>query len=144
MPSGRGILRRILPVAAAASILPLLFLSGFLLLRGAVLDRLERLDPDASFGAVLPGPGIVELRGAALPGYGFSAEEVFVYWNGNPFSPELDSVLVGASVLDADVCLEGREGTGGDRPRAIPPVRIGGLVMRSRGERVGTVTGRLR
>jgi hypothetical protein len=143
MSSGRRILRRILPVAAVASILPLLVLSGFLLLQGEVRSRLGRLDPDGSFGAAFPGPGIIELDGAALPGYGFSSEEVFVYWNGNPFSPELDSVLVGASVLDADVCMEGREGAGGGPSRTLPPVRIGGLVMRSRGEQVGTLTGRL-
>ena len=135
--------KRILLIAAAAAALPLLLFLALLVIRGVVSSRLSRLDPECTIGSVGLGPGLVVLTGTSLPGYGFGAEVVFIYWHGNPLSPSLDSILVGSSILEAEVCLTGREGTGNGSGNRLPPVRIGGLEVRNCGESMGIITGRL-
>ncbi|MCK4671789.1 MAG: hypothetical protein KAT47_04535, partial [Candidatus Aegiribacteria sp.] len=57
------------------------------------LKVLRELDEAASIGSVRTAPEILILDGVILPGRSLSIDRLIVYWSGNPFSPEIDSLL---------------------------------------------------
>lgn len=60
---------------------------------GFTLKALRELDEAASLESVRTAPEILILNGVTLPGRSLSIDRLIVYWNGNPFSPEIDSLL---------------------------------------------------
>ena len=60
---------------------------------GITLKALREFDEAASLGSVRTAPEILILDGVVLPGRSLSINRLIVYWRGNPFSPEIDSLL---------------------------------------------------
>jgi len=141
--SSRNRLRRLLVVTGITLFLPLCLVASGFVIRQQISALLSEFDPSASLGKVDVGPGIILLGNVNLPGNGFHAEEVFIFWHGNPFNPILDSVLVGRSEIEADLFLSGRGNGAAGSSRHLPPARIMGIEVRGSQSTIGVVSGYL-
>ncbi len=89
------------------------------MLEGAVRFALSRIDDDASIGGISAGPGVVLIEDLSMPGRGFDAPAVFVYWSLVRLPPGVDSVHIPSCSIE----LDGSGGGGGGgrrRGRDIP------------------------
>ncbi|MCK4505559.1 MAG: transglycosylase domain-containing protein [Candidatus Aegiribacteria sp.] len=60
---------------------------------GITLKALREFDEAASIRSVRTAPEILILDEVVLPGRNLSIDRLIVYWSGNPFFPEIDSLL---------------------------------------------------
>jgi len=94
------------------------------IVRLVVTDRLHDSfgDADVYVGSVLFSPTAMVISRIRIPETGIFIDTLIAYWNGSPFSPSLDSVLVNGGHMVLDESAEGPEGGGGNR--RLPPARI--------------------
>lgn len=87
-------MKPVLRVLIAFSTVILLSAAAWLGFRNAVAAHLRETDPGASFSQVRPGAGVIFLTGVCLPGRGLSADSVWVFIDGAPFTPRASRVVI--------------------------------------------------
>lgn len=87
-------MKPVLRVLIASTAAVLLSGAAWLGFRSAVSAHLRSTDPGASFSQVRPGAGVIFLTGVSLPERGLSAESVWVFIDGAPFSPTASRVVI--------------------------------------------------
>lgn len=129
--AGGKFLGRVFPVALGIFLILFVRFGIDTLATIPILGRLRDSDPAASVGGVDVSGKVAVIERMALPGMGLFLERTVVYWNGNPFSPAVDSLLV----LGGSWVRTSGGGPVEDRPAGgLPPCRFSGIRVHSGGD----------
>lgn len=129
--TGGKFLRTVLPVALGVFLILFAQFGIDALATIPILGRLRDSDPAASVGDVDIAGKVAVIEQMSLPGRGLFLDRTVVYWNGNPFSPTVDSLLI----LGGSWVQPRGGGPGEGRlERGIPPCRFSDIRVHSGGD----------